>query len=455
MFKKYITLLFASILVVSSFYIGFNYLNQKNVSAAGEVPVTGWLWSDTVGWVSLNCSNNSTCGTVSYSVMQSTDGSWTGYGWNDNIGWLDFNTGCPAGTAGTCGAQMISNSLKGWARFTSASEGWDGWVSFSSTNDHDRNTAGVQQAPYSYGATRSGDNVFGYAWGSEIVGWLSFENVVVPNNTGPTGTLLANSCNIASGAANCNSTVDWTTADLTASSTSITRNTGAPSSFTPSPLASGSQSTVLSYGATTFYLYHNSIELAQSTANATCDSGLAWNGSTCETSTKGPTVTLNASPMSIFSGGSATLSWISSNVTSCTASGGSWTGPKPVTSSYPHDSTGTLTSTTTFTLSCTGPFGNAVDQKTVTVLTAGPGITVDLIATPEKIASGESSTLSWISSGATSCSGIGFTAGALNGSIDVSPTRNTTYTINCVNGSLSASDQASVTLRKKFLFIEF
>jgi hypothetical protein len=285
--------------------------------------------------------------------------------------------------------------------------------------------------------------------------------VVVSSAPTPTGALTASSCTIASGASSCSNTVSWTTSDLTANPTSITRNTGSPSSFTPSPLSSGSQSTTLGYGTTEFYLYHNSVLLAQATATASCASGSSWNGSACQAVVVTPSVSLSVAPSSIFSGGSATLSWTSANVSSCTASASplssSWTGSRSTSSSYPHESTGSLYANTTFTLSCTGVNGSASDSETVTVLPdTGSEVAAALTANPERIALGESSTLSWTSNNATSCSGIGFsTGGAISGSIPVSPTVNTTYTVSCTDGSSSASDQATVSLRRKFLFIEF
>lgn len=282
--------------------------------------------------------------------------------------------------------------------------------------------------------------------------------VVVSSAPTPTGSLSATGCSIAIGASSCSGSVSWTTTDLTANPTSISRNTGSPSSFTPSPLSGGSQSATLGYGSTEFYLYHNSVLLAQATATASCIGGSSWNGSLCQAVS--PSVSLTASPSTIFSGSSATLSWTSTNVTSCTASAvpasGSWIGAKSTSSSYPHESTGNLSATTTFSISCTGAYGSVNDSKTVTVINAGPGIVADLTSNPEKIASGESSTLSWTSANATSCSGIGFaTAGLTSGSTTVSPVVNTTYTLNCVNGTDSASDQAQVLLRRKFLFIEY
>lgn len=282
--------------------------------------------------------------------------------------------------------------------------------------------------------------------------------VVVESAPAPVGTLTANDCTIALGASSCSSSVAWTTANLTASSTAITRDIGSPSSFTPSPLSSGSQSVTLSYGTTNFYLYHNSALLAQDPAVASCASG-SWNGSVCQADS--PSVSLVASPSALFSGSSSTLSWTSSNVDTCTASASpissSWVGSRGRNSSYPHESTGALYTTTTFTLSCTGTSGNASDSKTVTVLpNTGSDVAANLTADPERIASGESSTLSWTSANATSCSGIGFsTGGDTSGSTSVSPTVNTTYTVSCTDGSSSASDQATVYLKRKFLFIEF
>jgi hypothetical protein len=75
-----------------------------------------------------------------------------------------------------------------------------------------------------------------------------------------------------------------------------------------------------------------------------------------------PTVSLTASPTSITSGQTSTLSWSSTNATSCTASG-AWSGDR-VTSGT--DLAGP-SSTQTYTLTCTGAGGSASDSATVTV----------------------------------------------------------------------------------------
>lgn len=142
----------------------------------------GWLWggsddgagnSTGIGWVSMNNTNFTPAGAVSYGVnIPSTDGPLSGYAWSENIGWVSFNpgdlTGCPAGT---CAAQRIGNNIQGWARIvgikdalaTGNSGGWQGWVKLSGTN---------------YGVSINGTNLQGYAWSDEL-GWIDFSKASI------------------------------------------------------------------------------------------------------------------------------------------------------------------------------------------------------------------------------------------------------------------------------------
>ncbi len=76
-----------------------------------------------------------------------------------------------------------------------------------------------------------------------------------------------------------------------------------------------------------------------------------------------PTVSMSASPGTISSGSSTTLTWSSTNASSCTASGG-WSGSVATSGTQ---KTGSLTSTTSYTLSCSGTGGTASSSTTVTV----------------------------------------------------------------------------------------
>ena len=76
-----------------------------------------------------------------------------------------------------------------------------------------------------------------------------------------------------------------------------------------------------------------------------------------------PTLSLTANPTSVTSGGASTLTWSSTNATSCTASG-DWSGAKATSG---NQSSGALTSTGTFTLNCSGAGGSVTQSATVTV----------------------------------------------------------------------------------------
>src|SRR3989344_9585607 len=73
-----------------------------------------------------------------------------------------------------------------------------------------------------------------------------------------------------------------------------------------------------------------------------------------------PTVTLTANPTSLTSAGTSTLSWISTNTTSCSAS---WT----TATSTSGNQIVTLATTTNYGITCTGSYGPASATTTVTI----------------------------------------------------------------------------------------
>jgi Protein of unknown function (DUF4038)/Putative collagen-binding domain of a collagenase len=151
-----------------------------------------------------------------------------------------------------------------------------------------------------------------------------------------------------------------------------------------------------------------------------------------------PVVTLAASPDTVASGATSTLTWTSSNASGCSASGG-WTGTKGTSGTQ-----GVApTVTTTYTLTCTGTGGSTSTSVTVTVAAAP---TVTLTATPDSIGAGQSSTLAWTSTNTTGCSASGGWTGArsTSGSQSVSPTATTTYTLSCTGPGGSASQAVTV-----------
>lgn len=157
-----------------------------------------------------------------------------------------------------------------------------------------------------------------------------------------------------------------------------------------------------------------------------------------------PTVSLTANPPSVTAGETSTLTWSSTNATTCTASQG-WTGTKAVSGT---EQVGPLTVTTTYALNCTGPSGSTAQSVTVTVVPpAQPTIT--LTASPSSLLPGESSTLTWTSTSATECTASqGWTGDrSTSGSEQVGPLATTTsFTLECTGSGGSATQTVLVAV---------
>src|SRR5262245_54745040 len=107
---------------------------------------------------------------------------------------------------------------------------------------------------------------------------------------------------------------------------------------------------------------------------------------TVQSSTPAPTLTLTANPTTVASGGSSTLTWVVTNATSCTASGG-WTGSKNAAGGT--QVINNITATTSYSLQCTGAGGTSpMRSATVTVSQTTPAPTLTLTANPTSVASG-------------------------------------------------------------------
>jgi len=156
-------------------------------------------------------------------------------------------------------------------------------------------------------------------------------------------------------------------------------------------------------------------------------------------------ITLSANPTSVQTGGSATLSWSSTNASGCSASDG-WAGTKSTSGS---ESVGPLQSTSSFTLTCSSSsLGSS--SRTVVVSVAAPAApTLNLSAAPSTVQANGSSTLTWTSSNATSCTASGGWSGskATSGSQSVGPlTTTTNFTLSCSGAGGNVQKTAMVTV---------
>lgn len=143
-------------------------------SAVGD-NVSGWVWSENIGWISL--------GGDSYGVKVDTSnistggqGALSGYVWSEYIGWISFNradTGNPPGApfqiglgnASIAQVDWSTGKINGWAKALVARDGWDGWIKFSK----DISDPGFE---YSTLVNKTTGAITGWAWGSDVVGWI-------------------------------------------------------------------------------------------------------------------------------------------------------------------------------------------------------------------------------------------------------------------------------------------
>jgi len=146
----------------------------------------------------------------------------------------------------------------------------------------------------------------------------------------------------------------------------------------------------------------------------------------------------SANPASIQSGQASTLTWVVENANTVTIT----PGPGSVDA---HSGSVSVTpaATTTYTLTATGTSGTVNASVTVVVggtAAAGNPQIIRFEANPVSIAPGQSSVLSWTTTGATTVSISSVGSVTLNGSTTVSPAQTTTYTL-----TATSSDGHSVT----------
>ena len=192
----------------------FRYKDNIKISQAGAGHnVLGFAWSENVGWISFNSGNcdadndgNSDgllagCPLVGspipdYGVnVDSVTGNFSGYAWSSNVGWISFDKavagnppGAPYNAAETFMAKLNTGTgeFSGWARALFAcqddlwdgikctgagagdkSGGWDGWIKLR------RDPA---DALPDYGTFLNVSDFEGWAWGDNVVGWISFNS---------------------------------------------------------------------------------------------------------------------------------------------------------------------------------------------------------------------------------------------------------------------------------------
>ena len=326
-----------------------NTYQATPAEAAAPFYLTGWAWSSNTGWISLNCdtggaynsqthTNNDICNNSDYKVQVGADRNHRliGYAWSDNVGWIRFSglSGCPSGS---CTAQIEPKGegwqMTGWARACTVFQsgcsgalkpdnekgGWDGWISLNCNNSSGTCASIDSHGSFAYygvqiatdGSVQRGTSANGsFAWGSDVIGWLSFNRASIENI--------------------CQANVQYScNGDI-------------------------SQHLV------------NNIWCAQSLTEEDC----TLNGGTCDantgrcTQTTTGSTTISISPKVVRQGDPVTIKWDVPGATECYIMGGSYT-QQQVFAGEKGEKTDVPTNQTTYTLFCDG---NPVGSGTINVI---------------------------------------------------------------------------------------
>ena len=160
-----------------------------------------------------------------------------------------------------------------------------------------------------------------------------------------------------------------------------------------------------------------------------------------------PDISFSATPTTVTLGVASTLSWTSSNASSCEASG-AWTGARPPSGSA---STGAITADSTYTIRCTGLGGSA--SRTIMILVDGSAQppTVTLSTNPSSTPTGGSVVLSWTSTDTALCTASEGWSGEKPPSGTESTgslSETTTFALDCVGPGGGARDTVIVEVRE-------
>ena len=187
--------LLITLLVLAVAYTGYFAVYPQIVNAGVGDNVDGWMWSDTIGWISLNCTNHGCGSGVNYGLtLNPSTGRLSGFGWSSNIGWVSFNaihtssmgeprivdytTGRMTGFARACsGAANPSSCNDSGPIGPENNGGWDGWISLSGINFPSPDVSGNNGTTFISALGLEG--IIGHAFGYNVLGWLSFEDVDV------------------------------------------------------------------------------------------------------------------------------------------------------------------------------------------------------------------------------------------------------------------------------------
>ena len=159
-----------------------------------------------------------------------------------------------------------------------------------------------------------------------------------------------------------------------------------------------------------------------------------------------PAVTISGDPLTVAAGGTTTLTWSTTNATSCTASG-AWSGAKGTSGT---EARGPINGSANFILTCdNGSGGVGSGAVTVSMAQAIPPPVVDLNSSLGTVTPGSPVTLGWTTTGASACTASGGWNGAkaISGSQNIaSVNQQTTFVLTCSGTGGSTADTTTVNV---------
>lgn len=305
--------------------------------------------------------------------------------------------------------------------------------------DYGNNNNYAYNYGYDYGCTNCGYNYGGYSYSHPV-----YNNPVVQN---PTVSIYASPSSVSY---NGSTTISWSSNNATSCNASGGTNGWAGGKSTSGTFYAGALTT-----PTTFYINCSN---SAGSADASTTVGVAQQ-------VQNPTVSIYASPSSVSYNGASTITWNSSNATTCYASGGAngWNGDRSISGTF---YTGSLTGSTTFYINCTNSTGSANSSVTVSVdnyynynnnynynYSYTSPASVSISADRTSVSYNESTTIRWYPNNATYCYGsngsnswAGVKGSTNANSFNTGPLPATTiYTITCSN-NIGGSESKSVTV---------
>ena len=209
--KKFLILFSVTALIIIGSVLSLSQPQETKADSNDNVFGFAWAWAPRtisleesgLGWISLNstnCDSNPEDGLSdgipagcpllgtpmsNYGVNIESDGNLTGYAYYNmddpntpekEIGWIDFDpslAGLPGPPNRTARIDLDGSVCGGigyacgWARVIGYDGGWDGWLKL-------RKDASDSGADYGVYVDASSGDFYGWAWGDNVMGWVSF-----------------------------------------------------------------------------------------------------------------------------------------------------------------------------------------------------------------------------------------------------------------------------------------